>query len=79
MPGAQMKQAMSMGLPVLTTAWGGSTEFTNTDNSFPLPISGMGEAFKKRGKKSDMLWAEVNITSEEALQCRAWHCLVICG
>jgi glycosyltransferase involved in cell wall biosynthesis len=36
-------QAMSMGLPTISTNWGGNTEFMTQNNSFLIPIDGLEE------------------------------------
>ncbi|KEG13077.1 mannosyltransferase-like protein [Trypanosoma grayi] len=39
--GMPAMEAMSMGLPVLTTNWGGSTAFATRENSFLIPVDGL--------------------------------------
>ncbi|RNF01980.1 putative mannosyltransferase-like protein [Trypanosoma conorhini] len=41
--GLPLMEAMSMGLPVLVTNWGGPTAFCRRDNSFLIPVDGLEE------------------------------------
>ncbi|KAL9649737.1 hypothetical protein ABK040_009552 [Willaertia magna] len=48
--GLPLIQAMSMGLPVISTDYGGSTEFMKQDNSYLIPVERMEESPSFHGK-----------------------------
>ncbi|CUG91532.1 mannosyltransferase, putative [Bodo saltans] len=50
--GLPVMQAMSMGMPVISTAWGGQTDFMNEDNSFLIPV----ESVEDIPKDSEYRW-----------------------
>lgn len=51
--GLPTMQAMSMGMPVISTAWGGQTDFMTPNNSFMIPV----EAVEDIPKNSEYRWA----------------------
>ena len=56
--GRPIVEAMSMGLPTIATAWGGTTEFLNEENSFPLNPDELIEI--EDGAFRGHMWADVN-------------------
>eukprot|EP00002_Diphylleia_rotans_P003143 TRINITY_DN12116_c0_g1_i2.p1 TRINITY_DN12116_c0_g1~~TRINITY_DN12116_c0_g1_i2.p1 ORF type:complete len:941 (-),score=193.42 TRINITY_DN12116_c0_g1_i2:227-3049(-) len=42
--GLPIMEAMSMGLPVIATAWGGNMDFMNSTNSYPIKVEKLEEA-----------------------------------
>lgn len=55
----RVAQAMAMEMPVITTDWGGTTQFANSGNAFMLPVSNLTWAFGKPKKKQK--WAEPSV------------------
>jgi len=60
--GLPLIEGMSMGLPVISTNWSGSTEFMTTENSFLIPVEEMVPATGETGH----MWAKVSVTHLQA-------------
>ena len=54
-------EAMSAGVPVIATRWGGHLDFLRDNNSYLVPISALINMSGMDGDKSEvLLWAEVD-------------------
>jgi len=51
---------MSMALPILATNWSGTTEFMNSENSYPIAIEGLVPV--ETGAFKGHLWAQPSVT-----------------
>eukprot|EP00933_Yihiella_yeosuensis_P071251 TRINITY_DN7945_c0_g1_i1.p1 TRINITY_DN7945_c0_g1~~TRINITY_DN7945_c0_g1_i1.p1 ORF type:complete len:341 (+),score=54.94 TRINITY_DN7945_c0_g1_i1:140-1024(+) len=82
-------EAMSMGLPIIATNWGGSMEFLSENCSLPLKIDGLEEVEEGQGPKGHkwavpsmshlrklMRWTASNQDQAEALGKAARHEMV---
>jgi glycosyltransferase involved in cell wall biosynthesis len=67
--GLPAMQAMSMGLPTITTDWGGQMEFLTKENSFRIPVEAVEEIPEdsvyrwKLGKK----WARPSLSATRSM------------
>ncbi|OPA80184.1 glycosyl transferase family 2 protein [Paenibacillus selenitireducens] len=67
--GYPLLEAARRGLPVITTGWGGHTDFLTQDNSYLIPYQ-LGPVKPQSyygGYQSDQLWAEPSITDLQHL------------
>mmetsp|Transcript_4227 Transcript_4227/g.9680 ORF Transcript_4227/g.9680 Transcript_4227/m.9680 type:complete len:509 (-) Transcript_4227:102-1628(-) len=61
-------EAMSMGLPVITTNWGGATEYLSKESSLPLNIDGLTDVeHGTLGWGEGHRWAEPSVTHLQKL------------
>jgi glycosyltransferase involved in cell wall biosynthesis len=65
--GLTIIQAMAMGLPTISTSWGGQTEYMNKNNSFAIPIDGYAHAYGPCCFESWQMWAEPSISETRKL------------
>ena len=55
---------MAMGLPIITTNWSGTTEFINSENSYPLPLDPDTPLIHPQfGPFQSHLWANPSLSS----------------
>lgn len=67
--GYPLLEAARHGLPVITTGWGGQTDFLTHDNSYLIPyeLSPVKPQVYYYGYQSDQLWAEASVTDLQQL------------
>ena len=57
-----------MGLPIITTNWSGTTEFINSENSYPLPLDPEEPLIHpKSGPFQSHMWANPSLRSLRSL------------
>ena len=67
-------QAMSMGMPTISTNWGGNTEFMTKDTSFLIPVDGLDELPKGNlyGSEGGKKWALPSVAETSSLMRHVW-------
>jgi glycosyltransferase involved in cell wall biosynthesis len=67
--GLPVMQAMSMGMPVISTGWGGQTDFMNDANSFLIPVDAVEEIPKDSEYRweSGKMWAVPSLVATKRL------------